>query len=188
MPFKVLAEQGIGSDIASEDEEENLEEEFEEEPAPGSGLFPNLKTVIRWNIDGLYQAKARKLLKRITENKGILDQNEAGEAVVYGEAIPGSNFKSLFTSMVSRRQDLRQVSIEEFLRALRSLGIKKDDLSGETLKFKYTKEAPYKAHHHSTYALKLTKKSSSSAQSLFQGGKGYGQKPPGSHPNILYVY
>ena len=94
-------------------------------------------------------------------------------------AIPGSNFKSLFTSMVSRRQDLRQVGIDEFLRALRSLGIKKDDLSGETLKFKYTKDAPYKTHHHSTYAPNITKKSSSSAQSLSQGGKGYGQKPPG---------
>ena len=71
------------------------------------------------------------------------------EAVIYGEAIPGSDFKSLFTSMVSRRQNLRQISIDEFLRALRSLGIRKDDLSGETLKYKYTKDAPYKVHHHS---------------------------------------
>ena len=71
---KILAEKGIGSDIASEDEDENLEEEkFDKEPAPGSGLSPHLKTVIRWNIDGLYQAKALRLLKRITENKGILD-------------------------------------------------------------------------------------------------------------------
>ena len=46
---KVLAEKGIGSDIASENDEENLEqeEEFEEKPAPGSGLSPHLKTVIR---------------------------------------------------------------------------------------------------------------------------------------------
>ena len=90
--------------------------------------------------------------------------------------------------MVSRRQDLRQVDIEEFLRALRSLGIKKDDMSGETLKYKYTKDAPYKAIYLSTYAPKVTNKSSSSAQSSSQGGKGYGQKPPGRHPNILYVY
>ena len=82
--LKVQAEKGIGSYIASEDKKENLEEneDFEVEPAPGSGLSFNLKTVIRWNIDGLYQAKARRLLKRITENKGILDRNEAGEAVV----------------------------------------------------------------------------------------------------------
>ena len=157
---KVQAEKGIGLDIASENEEENLEEEnFEEEPAPGSNLSPNLKTVIKWNIDGLYKAKARKLLKRITENKGILDRNEAVEAVVYREAIPGSNFKSLFTSMVSRRQDLRQVGIDEFLRALRSLGIKKDDLSGETLKYKYTKDALYKVNHHISHAPKEKKSS-----------------------------
>ena len=75
--FKVLVENGIGSDIASEDEDENVEEkkEFEEQPAPGSGLSPHLKTVIRWNIDCLYQATACRLLKRITENKGILDRN-----------------------------------------------------------------------------------------------------------------
>ena len=123
---KVLAEKSIGSDIASEDEDENVEEEkFETEPGPGSGLSPHLKTLIRWNIDDRYQAKARRPQKRITENKGILDQNKAGEAVVYGEAIPRSNFKSLFTLMVSRRQDLRQVGVDKFLRALRSFGIKK---------------------------------------------------------------
>ena len=69
--------------------------------------------------------------------------------------------------MVSRRQDLRQVGIDEFLRALRSLGIKKNDLSGDTLKYKYTKDGPYKVHHHSQHALK-EKKSSSSAQSSSQ--------------------
>ena len=89
--------------------------------------------------------------------------------------------------MVSRREDLRQVGIGEFLRALRSLGIKKDDLSGEPFKYKYTKDAPYKVHHHSSHAPK-EKKSSSSAQSSSQGGKGYVHKPPGRHPNILYVY
>ena len=92
---EILAEKGIGSDMAPEDEDENVEkkEEFKEQPAPGSGLSQHLKTVIRWNIDGLYQAKARRLLKKTTKNKGILDRNKAWEAVVYGEAIPGSNFK-----------------------------------------------------------------------------------------------
>ena len=67
--------------------------------------------------------------------------------------------------MVSRRQDLRQVGIKKFLCALRSFGIKKDDLSGEMLKYKYTKNELYKAHHHSTCTPKVTKKSSS-AQNL----------------------
>ena len=70
--------------------------------------------------------------------------------MVYAEAIPDSNFKSLFTSIISNRQDLRQVGIDEFFRAIRSLGIKKDDLSGETFKYKYTKDAPCKVHYHST--------------------------------------
>ena len=63
----------------------------------------------------------------------------------------------------------------------------KDDLSGETLKYKYTKDAPYKVNHHSSHALK-EKKSSSSAKSSSQAGNGYVQKPPGRHPNNLYVY
>ena len=33
----------------------------------------------------------------------------------YGEAISGSNFKSLFISIVILRQDLRQVGIDEVL-------------------------------------------------------------------------
>ena len=62
--------------------------------------------------------------------------------------------------MVSRRQDLRQMGIDEFLSALRSLGIKNNDLSNETLKYKFTKDAPYKLHHHSTHAPKEKKSSS----------------------------
>ena len=183
---KVQAEKGFGSNIASEENEEYLkeEEDFEEEPVIGSGLLPHLKTVIKWNIDGLYHTKARRLLKRITENKDILDRNEAGEALVYGEPIPVSNFKSLFTSMVSRRQDFLQVSIDEFHRTQRSFCIKKDDLSCKTLKYKYITDALYKVHHHSSHAPKK-KESSSSANSLFQGGKGHVHKPPGRYPNIL---
>ena len=78
--------------------------------------------------------------------------------------------------MVSRRQDLRQVGIDEFLRTLRSRGIKKDDLSGETLKYKYTKDALYKVHRHFSHAPK-EKKSSSSAQSSSQGENSYVHKP-----------
>ena len=89
--------------------------------------------------------------------------------------------------MVIRRQDLRQVNLDEFLRAVRSLDIKNDDLSGETLKYKYTKDAPYKVHHNSLH-VSQQKKLSSSAQSSSQGGKGYVYKPPGRHPNILYMY
>ena len=69
----------------------------------------------------------------------------------YGDAIPGSNFKSLFKSMVSNQQDLHQVCIDDFLRGLRSLGVKKDEISGEPLNIKYKTVAPYGAmQRHST--------------------------------------
>ena len=102
--------------------------------------------VIRWNVPGLYQQKAHRLLKKITEHPNILTRNENGEAVVYGDAIPGSNFKSLFKSMVSNQQNLNQMGIDEFFRPLRSLGVKKDDISGKPLKIKYSSVAPYSTH------------------------------------------
>ena len=82
---------------------------------------------------------------------------------------------------------MRQMGIDEFFRARRSLGIKKDDLSGETLKYKYTKHAPYKVNNHFSQASNK-KKSSSLFQSSFQEGQRYVHKPPGRHSNILYVY
>ena len=98
--------------------------------------------VIRWNVPGLYHQKAHRVLKKITEHADILTRNENGETVIYGNAIPGSNFKSLFKSMVSNQLNLNQVGIYKFLRPLRSLGVKKDDISGDPLKIKYSNVAP----------------------------------------------
>ena len=53
--------------------------------------------------------------------------------------------------MVSNQQNLNQVCINEFLRALRSFGVKKNDISGEPLKIKYSNVAPYSTNkRHST--------------------------------------
>ena len=86
----------------------------------GSAVSPQMARVIRWNVPGLYQQNAHRLLKKITEHPNFLTRNENGEAVVYGAAIPNSNFKSLFKSMVSNQQNLNQVGIDEFFRALQS--------------------------------------------------------------------
>ena len=119
--------------------------------AQASALSPQMARVIRWNVPGLYQQNAHRLLKRITDNPDILTRNKNGEAVIYGDAIPGSNFKSLFKSMVSNQENLNQVGINQFLRALRSLGVNKDDISGEPLKIKYSNMAPYCSYkRHST--------------------------------------
>ena len=62
--------------------------------------------LIRWNVPGLYQNNAHRILKWITKYSDIFIRNENGEAVVYGVPIHGSNFKSLYKSMVSNKQNL----------------------------------------------------------------------------------
>ena len=47
---------------------------------------------------------------------------------------------------MSNQQNLNQVGINEFFRPLRSLGVKKDSLSGEPLNIKYSNVAPYYTH------------------------------------------
>ena len=111
--------------------------------------------------------------------------------------------------MVSNPQNLNQVGIDEFLRALRSLGVKKDDISGEPVKIKYSNVSPSSTHQrHSTptryedeeeddddedvrppsHKHWVNKDKKTSSSSLPQEGKGYVYKPPGRKPNILYVY
>ena len=49
------------------------------------------------------------------------------------------------------QQNLNQVGIDDFLCALRSLGVMNNDLSGQPLKIKYSNVAPYSTHQrHST--------------------------------------
>ena len=101
------------------------------------------------------------------------------------------------------------MGIDEFLRSLRSLGVKKDDISGQTYKIKHSSKAPYSTHQRHTAQTKyedekeddneeevrppshkhrVNKYKKTSSSSLPQGGKGYVHKPPGRKPNILYVY
>ena len=131
---KILAERGIGPDIVlQKDEEEQVAEDEngedeqvdKDKSAQANALSPQMARVIRWNEPGLFQKITHKLLKRITENPDIPTINQNGDAIIYGDAIPGSNFKSIFKSMVSNQQNLNQVGIDEFLSALRSLGFKK---------------------------------------------------------------
>ena len=152
---KMFADKGIGPEIEREREEQ--EEQYEnvlkekDKSDLASALSPQMARVIQWNVPGIYQLTSHRILKKIIEHPNILTRNDNGEAVVYGDAIPGSNFKSLFISMLSNKQNLNQVDIDEFLRALRSLGVKKDDISGEPLKIKYSNVATNSTHQrHST--------------------------------------
>ena len=108
--------------------------------------------------------------------------------------------------MVSNQQKLNQVSIDEFLRALRSLVVKKDDISGEPLKIKYSNVAPYSTFqrhskptkydneeedddeeevHPPSHKHRVNQDKKTSSSSLPQKGKVYVHKPPGRKPNIL---
>ena len=71
-----------------------------------------MASLIQWNVPSLYQQKAHRLLKKNTEHPNIHARNENGEAVVYGDAISVSNFKSLLKLMVSNQQNLNQVGID----------------------------------------------------------------------------
>ena len=152
---EVLADKGIGPEIEPEKDEQYedvLKEKDKSDQA--SALSFQMARVIRWNVPGLYQQKAHRLHKKIREHADILTRNENGEAVVYGDAIAYSNFKSLFKSMVSNQQNLNQVGIDEFLLALRSLCVKKDDLSGKPYKIKYSNLAPYNCYQRQSTATK----------------------------------
>ena len=209
---KVLADKGIGPEIEPEENEQNEKYEHvleaKDKSAQASALTPQITRVIRWNVPCLYQQTAHRLVKKITELSDILTRNENKKAVIYGNAIPGSNFKSLFKSMVSNQQNFNQIGIDEFICALRSLGVKKDDISDEPVKIKYSEVAPNRTHQrHSTptkyedeeeddyedvrppsHKYRGNKDKQTSSSSLPQKGKGYVHKPPGRKPNILYVY
>ena len=111
--------------------------------------------------------------------------------------------------MVSKQQNFNQVGIDEFLCSLRSLSVKKDDISAEPLKIKYSNVAPYSTHQRHSRPIKYedeeedndeeevqppshkhrvqnNKKTLSS--NLPQKGKGYNHKPPERKLNILYIY
>ena len=114
MKPNVLAYQGIDPEKQKQKEQyENVLEDRDKSDQT-SALSPQKAMVIRWNVPSLYQQNAHRLLKKITDHSDILTRNETEEAVVYGDTILGSNFKSLFKSMVSNQQNLNQVGINEF--------------------------------------------------------------------------
>ena len=104
------------------------------------------------------------------------------------------------------------MGIDDFLRALRSLGGKKDEISSELLKIKYKIEAPYGAvQRHTTFVKYEHEKvdeeneeddekeevrllspkqqlKNAKRKSRLQEGKRFIHKPPGRKPTILYVY
>ena len=96
---------------------------------------------------GLYQHKAHRLFKTITEHADIFTRHENGDAVVYGDAIFDSNFKIAIKINCEKSTKLDPSGIDKFYPALQSLGVKKHDISGDPFKIKYCNVAPYSTHY-----------------------------------------
>ena len=162
----------------------------------GNTLTPALKMVRDMRIEPMYQSKARNLLAKILDNPDVLKRNTKGELVVNGVAEPHTDFNSLFSSMVGRVHDLQQPGIDKFLGALRQIGVKSDELSGQQLQRLYSqrpdqvrasKRAPRPKPHQQDFVYSRTKKQPLEQQT----GKGLKRKivqPPGKQPKILFVY
>ena len=55
-----------------------------------------------------------------------------------GKAEPGTNFDSLFKSMVAPNPNLNQPGIDQFLDALKRMGVSYNELSSKALQQKYS--------------------------------------------------
>ena len=122
---------------AKGDEEE---EEEENAPKPESGpedipdpLSPTSKKVRHLGVKGQYERKARNVMLKINQHPEIIKANRDGELVVNDQPVPGSNFASLFRSVFSRTHDLQQPGINQFLGALRQIGVHSKELSGRAV-------------------------------------------------------
>ena len=114
--------------------------------------------------------------------------------------------------MVGRVRNLEQPGIDKFLGALRQIGVKSNKLSGQPLQRMYShtsvsvrasEREPRPKRHQPDYVYEDTHDSDIepefvpgdskiSTKSRRKGKKsqqsGFGLKPPGQRPNILYVY
>ena len=172
---------------------------------------PNEITVSKIGIKPMYQQKASKLLTKITSNPDILSRNEAGEMVVFGKAEPGTDFNNLLKSMVNDTRDLKQPGMDKWLDALKTIGVKANELSGQELRKIYSPPLPRGTTRQQLAALKTepstipkfeppettTASPSRSKRKPYahtfrmQTGKGIKKMkpmPPGLRANILYVY
>jgi hypothetical protein len=199
------------------DEEEAIEtddhEESETEDTPIDAK-PAPLTIQQFGIQRMYEPKAKKLLLKITQHSDILTRNAAGEIVVHGKAEPGTNFDTLFKTMVTQKPNLNQHGIDKFLEALRSMGVRYNELSSKAVQAKYAPPPPSGSSKYQLATLKAlpssiakvepsvkysTTKTSSSSSSGGkrkteavkdeQGGNGLKMyRPPGKRPNIIYLY
>ena len=131
-PKEKAEEEKEEGEEAKEDEEEVEEEDVEAQE--DITFTPTTKLVRKMGVQPQYEIKARNLMAKIRDNPEIIRASGTGEIEVNGEPIPGSNFNSLFKSMVGRKQNLNLPGIAQFLGALRQMGVRSSELSGTDVK------------------------------------------------------
>jgi len=87
----------------------------------------------------MYRNKAIKLLPKIEKNPDILTYNKDKQVIIKGKPITGTDFETLFKSMISPSPNLDQVGIDSFMGALHEIGVKPSELSGKAVQNRITK-------------------------------------------------
>lgn len=159
----------------------------------------------KMGIQPMYRNKAIKLLAKIEKNPNILNYTKDGQVIIRGEPIPGTDFESLFKSMISPRPNLDQIGTDRFMGALHEIGVKPSELSGRAVQNRFTKSMLMKvansdesstefktpAKKQSSSTVKIASPAVKEKKTVAQKGKGLKRKtptPPGTRPKILYVY
>ena len=97
-------------------------------------ISPAAKAVRKLNVQPMFEAKARNLMLKIMDHPEVLSRNTNGEIVVNGKAEAGTNFDTIFKSLVGRSHDVSQPGFNTFLEATHQLGIRKEEFSGQVVK------------------------------------------------------
>ena len=75
------------------------------------------------------RAKAANLLLKITADQQVLSRNAAGELVLYGEPVVGSDFGAIFQTAFTGKSAPDLPGADSFFRGLRTLRVFKNALS-----------------------------------------------------------
>ena len=104
--------------------------------APEANVEPVIEDVVQGPIDlskinlhPTVKAKAEKLLQTITDNPQILSRNAAGELVLYGEPVHGSDFDAIFSAAFTANKVPNMPGTDSFFKGLRTLHVRKTALS-----------------------------------------------------------
>ena len=134
--------------IASDANTDNDDDQHDEDIQPPA-ISPAAKTVRKLNVQPMFEAKARNLMLKIMDHPDILSRNTNGEIIVNGKAEPGTNFDTIFKSLVGRSHDVSQPGFDTFLKALHQLGIRKQEFSGQVVKTRYSRRSTLLGPEHS---------------------------------------